>query len=240
MPMSTKYIFGKPEHIEGIGNVYPIKLAQYDDFINCSTYLYISKNHFNEQAEDYPLLDLLIIAFQDQHIVTDLQKLFSLVLQKEVSFFVSKENEIGFTTTSGIINGSNYDLLRQTIMHQNLMFEQKVYKDKFVQAYMHKVFEARAKSSIKLEFEDKISTVSVFTGKHYWDLEKYTIYQLEVDFNRISKFKGYDTGVASRVAGNDIKVEHFAENVDMFKNPYDISNFTKSKDSVSKLDKSTN
>lgn len=238
---STKYIFGKPEHVNGVGDVHFIKLKNYDEFLECSNYLYINKNHFTDEFKDHYLLDLLIFAFQDQNVVEDLVKMFSLVLQTEVTFSVNDKHEIVFITTdNGLIDKFNYDNLRQIIMRQNLMFEQKVYKDKIVQAYMHKVFEAKAKSGIKLEFEDKISTVSVFTGKHYWDLEEYTIYQLEVDFNRVSKFKNYDTSVAARVAGSDNKIEHFAENVDLFKNPYDLSSFTKSKDSTSKLDKSTN
>lgn len=236
---STKYIFGKPEHIEGIGHVHPVKLENYDEFLNCSHYLYISKKHFTEDAQAHPLLRLLLVAFHDQNIVNELAKLFSMVLQKDIVFFTTNDKQFGFETSTGeTIDSSNYDLLRQTIMRQNLMFEQKVYKDKVVQAYMHKVFEAKAKSNIKMEFEDKISTVSVFTGKHYWDLEKYTIYQLEVEFNRISRFKSYDTSVAAKIAGSDAKIEHFAENVNMFQSPYDLSNFTKSKDKVSKLNKS--
>ena len=236
---STQYIFGKPEHIDGLGNVHPVKLKNYDEFINCSNYLYIGKDHFNDEVLDYPLLQLLIFAFKDQSVIEDLEKLFALVLQTEVQAFVRDDVEIAFKTpVGGVIDNFNYDLLRRTIMRQNLMFEQKVYKDKVVQAYMHKVFEARAKNSSKLEFEDKISTVSVFSGKHYWDLEEYTIYQLEVDFCRISKFKNFDLTVTARSLGSDQKIEHFAENVDMFKNPYDISSFTKSKDTANKLDKS--
>lgn len=237
---STNYIFGKPDFVEGIGRVYPVMLENYDEFLNYSHYLYISKNHFTEDVQSHPLLELLLLAFQDQNVINDLVKLFSFVLLKDVVFFTTNDGQFGFETSTGeTIDSANYDILRQTIMRQNLMFEQKVYKDKIVQAYMHKVFEAKAKNSIKMEFEDKISTVSVFTGKHYWDLEKYTIYQLEVEFSRISKMKNYDTTIAARVAGSDAKIEHFAENVDLFKNPYDLSNFTKSKDSVKKLDTST-
>src|SRR5690606_20641865 len=181
-----------------------------------------------------------IFGLKNEQILEDLTKVFSLVTHKEVLFFAKNENEddYGFKLETGeIINKYNYDLVRQVIMKQNLMFEQKVYKDKIVQSVMHKVFEARAKNSIKMEFEDMISTVSVFTGKHYWDLAEYTVYQLKTDFNRISKFKAYDTSVSAKIAGSDEKIEHFAENVDLFKSPYDLDSFTKSKNTVNRLDK---
>jgi hypothetical protein len=73
--------------------------------------------------------------------------------------------------------------------------------------------------------EEMLSTVSVFTGKHYWDLKDYTIYQLRSDFNRICKIEEYRT--QSMVFANPyadlskFKMDHFAEKIDMYKNPYD-------------------
>ncbi len=241
---SVKYIFGKPDYMDVIGNIYPIKLEDYDDFIECSNHLYINKNHFIENVRELTLLELLIFGLKNEKIISDLEKLFSLALRKQVEFFIKNENKIlyeyeyGFISESNqIIHKDNYEQIRNIIMHQNLMFDQKVYKDKIVEKYMYKSLEVKAKNSIKMEFEDMISTVSVFTGKHYWDLEEYTIYQLKSDFNRISKFKNYDTSIAFKcVSTEPIKVEHFAENVDMFKNPYDLDNFTKSKDTINNLD----
>ena len=75
-------------------------------------------------------------------------------------------------------------------------------------------------------------------GKHYWDLEKYTIYQLKYDFNRICKIKDYES--QSMMFANPyadlskLKMEHFAENIDMYENPYD--GLFKERSSLIKID----
>lgn len=233
---SLQYIFGNPDYIDKVGYIYPIKLKDYSEFIDCSNCLYISKNHFEDDYQVHPLLELIYYGVKEINIETHLKKLLSLVTRKNVEFY-NINDEIFFRLETGeVIDSSNYELIREIIMRQNLMFEQKIYKDKRVQAIMYKVFEARSKSSVKMEFEDIVSTVSVFTGKHYSDLAEYTVYQLKTDFNRISKFKQYDTNVAFKcVSSSNIDLGHFAENLDMFKNPYDLDNFTKSKDKVNKL-----
>lgn len=237
---NLKHIFGKSEFVDGVGEVYPIRLKDYDSFIECSTFLYLSKQHFRDEVRDkFSLLELLVFGLREDKLIQDFEILLSLVTRKSSSFFLNEDGSFGFRIESGeVIDKSNFDVVRQTIMRQNLLFEEKVYKDKFVQQYMSKVFQARAKSSVKMEFEDMISTVSVFAGKHYWDLEEYTIYQIKSEFNRVSKFKNYDTGIAFKcVSPEPVNVEHFAENMDMFKSPYDLDNFTNSKDKVNKLDK---
>jgi hypothetical protein len=233
---NLNYIFGRPKHVHGIGNVHPIKLNDYDEFIDCSMVLYYSKNNFPEEFQEHNLLDLLV-GLKDEKIIEDLEKVLTMVLKQDVRFSVINNNDYGFVIDeTHNINRNNYDTVRQVIMQQNLMFEQKVYKDKLVQEWANKVIQARAKSSIKMEFEDMVSTVSVFTGKHYWDLAEYTIYQLKSDFNRISKFKDYDASVLFRTASSDVKINHFAEDIDLFKNPYD--DLFKSKDKLKKLDDS--
>jgi hypothetical protein len=243
--MDTKYIFAKPDYIEGIGNIHPIKLKDHDEFLECSSFLYFSKNHFAEDYRELPLLQLILFGLGKEiveQLIVTMGKMFALTLCKKVNFFMIDKDTYGFVSEdqSCMINADNYEELRQLTMRQNLMFEQKVYKDKIVQNMMNKVFEQRAKNSIKMEFEDMISTVSVFTGKHYWDLSEYTIYQLKSDFDRISKFKKYDTGIAvSCVSSEPVNVEYFAERVDLFKNPYDLDNFTKEKDKLNKLNEAT-
>jgi hypothetical protein len=233
---NLNYIFGRHTHVDGIGNVHPIKLKDHDEFVDCSMVLYYSKNNFPEESQEDKLLDLLV-GLNDEKIIEDLEKVLSMSLKQVVHFNVVNGNDYGFVIDeTHYINRDNYDIIRQVIMQQNLMFEQKIYKDKLVQEWANKVIQARAKSSIKMEFEDMVSTVSVFTGKHYWDLAEYTIYQLKSDFNRISKFKDYDASVLFRTVSNDVKISHFAEDIDLFKNPYD--DLFKSKDKLKKLDDS--
>lgn len=236
-----KYIFAQPDYIEGIGNIYPIQLKDYKEFQKCSSILYISKNHFGET--DTPLLALIFLSmehlgYNNDDLVLLLEKLFSLVLRQPISLF-SNDKNFWFQTESEEentkINFYNYDELRSVIMKQNLMFEQKVYKNPKVQEWANKVLEARSKNSSGITLEDIISTVSVYKGVSYEDLKYYSLYQLYTDFHRIRKMKKYDADIIFRSVSDKVTVEDFAEQVNLFKNPYD--DLFVSKDKLSKLNK---
>jgi hypothetical protein len=230
--MSLDYISGKSKHLDGIGGIFPIKIKEYDEFDKCSSVLYYAKQHFQIE-EDYPLLTLLI-SLRDEKLIKDLEKLFSLVTQREV-FFISTENIYGFVIDEEhMINADNYDEVRKVIMKQNLMFEQKVYKNKLTQQWAEEVLKARKKNSVEVGIEDMLTTIHVVSGVSYHSLMDYTIYQLQASFNRISKIKGYDTNIAFKCAGADqVNLDYFAEKIDMFKNPYD--DIFKSKDKLKNI-----
>lgn len=219
---SLQNILGQPHFIEGIGDVYPIKIKDYDLFQSCSYPLYYSKAHFKE-SDKYPLLDLVIYGSGDASITQALETLFSLVLKKNV-FFVSNDPQYGFVIDENhVITNLNYDLLRLTIMKQNILFEQKVYENPLVQQWAEKVLKARSKNGAKIGIEEILSTVSVIKGVSYEELAEQTYYQLYADFQRINKIKSYEASIqaALTVGSKDVKIEHFAEEVNMYENPYD-------------------
>ncbi|MFB5759103.1 hypothetical protein [Paenibacillus medicaginis] len=221
---SLNHILGYPEIISGIGEVHPITLKDYDLFESCSSVLYLTKAHFGENYADHFLLDLLVLGVNDDVIKNSLRLIFSIVTKKEVTLHIdaSTNNYAFVIDEENQINKYNYDQLRQLIMKQNLMFEQKVYKNKIIKEWAEKALKARSKKGAKITIEDIISTISVFTGKHYKDLASYTIYQLQSDFNRINKLKDYDATIAFKCAGDDkSKIGHYAEFIDLFKNPND-------------------
>ena len=227
---NLKYLFAQPDYIEGIGNVYPIQLKDYDQFQEYSNILYISKNHFAET--DTPLLALIFLnvehlGYKPDDLILIFEKLFSLVLRKTVLLHSNNEN-IWFqveneseTKDIKIINFFNYDELRSIIMKQNLMFEQKIYKNKLIQEWANKVLMSRSKNSAKISIEDIITTVSVYKSKNYEELMEYSIYQIYADFYRIRKMKKYDTDTLFATVAEKITIEDFAEEINMFKSPYD-------------------
>lgn len=221
--MSTKAIFGKGTLIEGVGLISPIKLSKYDEFLQYSNVLYYSKNHFGEEFESHALLDLLILGLKEDQVVHSLISLFRIVIDENTDFYYEDENNYGFKINEGqYITKDNYDLVRSVIMRQNLMIEQKTYKSKIVQEWANKAMEAKSKNGVKMLFEDTVSTVSVYCGKHYSDLENYTIYQLQSDFNRIGKLIEYDTTISFKCAGDTKSpFNHYAEHIDFFKDPHD-------------------
>ena len=237
--MSLKYLFAQPDYIEiiikdNIENkniiksitIYPIKLKDYEEFSKYSSLLYLSKNHFDESVRDNSLLELLYLSHSSLGLTTEdfinnLCKLFSIVTLKEVDF-IEKDGKIAFwIDENGFIDQSNYEKVRVIIMKQNLIHEQKVYKTKLMAQWAEKALLAKQKTAPKISLEDIVSTVSVGCHKHYWDLENYTIYQIYSDFYRLRKIIEHDSSVQFKCAGADLKLPEFAEDLDLYHNPYD-------------------
>jgi hypothetical protein len=222
--LSLQYYFAQPDYIDNLGEVYPVKLKDYDKFHKYSKILYISKNHFSDT--NISLLNLIFsnvesLGFTMEELIISLENLFSLVLKKTTKLN-TLENRCWFQTEdSKVINVLNYDMIRSIIMKQNLMFEQKVFKNKKVQEWANTVLEAKSKNQPKIGMEEIVTTVASFTGKHPWDLENYTIYQIYSEFYRIRKLKSFDVLSMARSHGADIEVDDFAEDLDIYKNPYD-------------------
>ncbi|MGG1664531.1 hypothetical protein [Brevibacillus sp. NRS-1366] len=219
--MSLNNILAKPQYVDGVGDIHPIKLVDYDHFQKCSYPLYYSIAHF-KGYEQYPLLDLILEGTGDRNIILNLESLFSLALRRDVSF-VSNDSQYGFLIDEDhAISNLNYDQVRLIIMKQNIVFEQKVYDNPLVQQWAEKVMKAKSKNAAKIGVEEMLSTVSVFKGVSYDILAEQTYYQLYADFQRINKFKSYDTSIQMACAGaKDINIENFAEEVNMYENPYD-------------------
>lgn len=115
-------------------------------------------------------------------------------------------------------------------MKQNLLHEPKVFKNKLVQEWAEKTLKARQKNGVKYGIEDVITTVKNYSGITYQEVMEQTIYQVYADFQRINKLKDYDVAVSFKCAGAEkIKIPYFAEELNMFKNPYDDLFVDKSK-----------
>lgn len=226
---SLKNIRTQPEFIEGIGDIYPIKIKDYDEFQECSGVLYISKNNF-KNCDDIPLLDLIFICaeqlgFKPNELITIFEKLFSLVLQKEVQFKSDGKSSWFGIEDQYKIDFSNYEKIRSVIMNQNIMIEPKIYKTEIMNKWAQKALKAKQKNAPNITIEDMLSTVSVVCHKHYCDLENYSIYQLYSDFYRVRKIINHNSSIQYKCSQNidpsSISVEDFAESLDLYHNPYD-------------------
>lgn len=238
--MSLNNIFQKPVDVKGVGSIYPVKLKDWDEFEDNLNPIILGKNHiqFNTD-EDIPLLDrLMIISEENEGIIHSLCRVFDIIT-RTVGFklVVSEDNYAFINNENQLVTSNNYEKIRELVLYQNILFEPKIYKNPHVAKWAAKVLEARKKNAPNVTLEDKISTVSVMTGKHYWDLAEYTIYQIDYDFNRIIKIKDYDSQsmlLANPYADNSkLKIKHFAESIDMYENPYDT--VFKDKNSLNKM-----
>ena len=85
-----------------------------------------------------------------------------------------------------IISIHNYEEVRNIIMKQNLMFEQKVYKNEMVREWAEMMLEERAKNSAKITIEDMITAVKNYNGLTYEQVMEETIYQLSDAFLKMA------------------------------------------------------
>ena len=224
-----KYIFAQPDYVEGIDKdnpicIYPVRLKDYDKFSEVSHLLHISKNHF--ENIEYPLLLLIFSSFPhlqltQEELVKKLEDIFSITTRQDVKFISNGQIEGFIIGNSNIITIYNYEEIRNIILKQNLIHEQKIYKTKIMNDWAQKALKAKQKNASKILMEDIITTVSVGTGKNYSDLENYTIYQIYSDFYRLRKMVEYDTNVQFKCVGADLKLDDYAEDLDIFHNPYD-------------------
>jgi hypothetical protein len=235
--MSLKNIFNKPITIDLVGNVHPIQIKDWEDFESYLQILMVSKNHIPINGdEDIPLLRRILIAYaqeSDDTILDVLCSLFNLITKSKEFKFVDERSTYYFINENEqIINDDNYEEFRNIVLKQNIIIEPKVYKSKMMQEWAEKVLEARSKDAANITMEDMVTTVAVVSGKHYWDLEKYSIYQLKSEFQRINKIKVYDTQsiMFANPYASDIKLDHFAEYLDMYEDPY--KDVFKSKDNM--------
>ena len=227
---TVKHIFGKPDYVDGIGLIYPVQMKNYDDFMSVANILCLSYEHFNVDEikkelhkENIRLLDLVILsATQNQGYlgIYNLTRVLKLVLKEDVRF---NQVENTFHMKDGNkISRDNYDQFREIVMTQNLLFTPKVYKNKKLQEWADKVIKARAKSAISADIESQISTVALLANKDFKEIEEWSIYQFNMQYNRIHKFETYKTTIQQILAGaKDVNPEHFAEIINLFKNPYD-------------------
>lgn len=238
--MSMDNILQKPVNINNVGNIYPIKVEDWDEFDSYLNVLMISKKHIEVKIdEDVPLLHRIVLGIRDESINQMFCEIFNLITRTDSFRLHSSPEEYFFMNDEDkIVDADNYEEIRNTVLRQNLLFEPKVYKSKMMQEWAEKVLEARSKNSANITMEDMITTVACLSGKHYWDLEKYSIYQLKCEFQRWNKIKQYDTTsilYANPYAASEVKLDHFAEYLDMYADPY--ADLFKSKDSLKNVNK---
>lgn len=227
---SVKYIFAEPETVGDI-SIHPVQMKHYDEFMNVANILTISYDHFDMEAiketfngETIKLLDLILLNYmqskQEEVAVNLFTKMFSFVCKQKIEY---DPNHMAFfiEDTDFAIDRDNYDQIREIILRQNLIFTPPVYKNELMREWAELALQARAQSALKFTTEDMITTIVANNGMDINMLAKYTIYQIKAIFQRVLKLKNYEATVLFKTIDGKIPIDHFAEEIDMFRNPYD-------------------
>lgn len=229
-------ILGQPKHIEGVGYVYPVKLSDYGDFMEVARLITVTKERFPPELRDeYSLFELVTSLSLHADESVSLLKLVKMVTDKEFKVIDGESVSLNAEDGSSIDN-SNFEEFRKVVMDQNLLYEEKVFKNPMVKKWADKVLETRQRDAIDMSMEDIISVVHVGTGVPYDTILNYTIYQLRHTFQRVVKIKDWERSIKLLCAGAEgIKEEPYTEKIEMAKNPYDDVFKSKDKDKLSKV-----
>lgn len=220
--MLSNYL-GQPYSQIGIGEIYPIKIKDFEMFsILSSKYLIIGKetikNRFNK---DIPfLLDFYLIEEEDKSF-SDIIKLFELTLQKEVTFIKKEDGDYAFRVldSSNEINKYNFELYREIVMSQNLQFEPYTFEDDMLQEWLELAREARARRSGDIDIESMCQLISICKGINPNELLEYTYYQLIAEYNRISLKDSQLYVMLLRSQGADEPMPNVGKILDLNENP---------------------
>jgi hypothetical protein len=218
-------IFGLPQQVEGIGDVYPIKIKDQDEFNRYAYLLQITEKHFDEEIRKELSFFELVIAFmgEDEQLVINFMYLLKMTTKKDFVLSVTEKGEPIFVDDQGhYLSKENFNEYRDTVMKQNLVFEDRVFKDPRVKEWANKVLASRRKNSVDMDMEDKASVIHVMVGTPFEQIGEYTIYQFEEVFSRILKIEDYRKVIQFMCAGDDkSKLEPFMEKINLYKHPYD-------------------
>ncbi|MFK7678823.1 hypothetical protein ACI3ER_12335 [Bacillus sp. Wb] len=224
-----KNLRGEPTFIEGIGNVYPIKIRDWEKFESMKEMIVIRKEHFYIKDEAIENFDIIMANVENNYQVKDkFESLLSLLLKCDL--LEKTRDDKGYSSyligndETGEITRDNYDKFRSVVMEQNLLIEPKVYKNAVFAQWAEKSAKANSNGAISITMESKISTVAAMEGRDFEDYDNYTYYQFEDRFNRICKIeesRSQSIMFANPYADfSKMKLVHFAESINLRKDPY--------------------
>jgi hypothetical protein len=265
--------FMRPYYIEGIGDIYPVNIFDYERFrtlagkyivqgistlhniykvpknTNVLDYFvsmglkmdkeleYLEKvqsyipqskeeeikvNELNELYQKYKSGNILIYS------IYELEELFSMVFKKEIKFNCSIDNPIeGYffcdKDSKILINKNNFNILRDVIMWQNILFEPPTSPTKIGNDLIRQTIEVEfGKNNNSGSLASICSIVATNSGISDEQLKKYTYYRLMYDFSIINRQHGNMFSFMLRSQGcAEAVISDLSQEVDLHKNPYD-------------------
>jgi len=224
-------IFGKSQYVEGIGEIYPIKVSEWEEFSEYCTILQLKKEHFTK-GKPTEMKHLEVLFTQNEiMIIHALKQTLKMALHIEHDMFDPFANgetgRLGFAITEGekfkIIDQDNFDEIRRIILNQNLLIEPRVFKNKYIEESYEAWLKTQSGKGVEITFEAKLTTVAAWEGKRPKDYLDYTYYELEAIFQRINKFFEF-TSQSMMLANpyadpSSMKMIHFAESINLYRDP---------------------
>lgn len=220
-------ILGLPRVVNGVGNVYPIPLLEYSQFMAYAYLLKYDKKHtYIKNDETGDLEALLYVDFPCEDIIgeikgQDLVKYKVNCLTLAIEMLTRKPVKYNFDDKTfyigddGFLNEFNFYEFKNNVCEQNLIVVERFYKNKKL-AERVKALKKNKADKGSMGIEDIISTVSVLASVSYEEISKMTYYQLMHTFGRVNKIKEFELTTKRRLSGDDkCNIVHYTDNLNL-------------------------
>jgi hypothetical protein len=228
--------------LQNLKNLYQFK-GEYvlDYIINENAPYFIERKitkEFEEQIEKCTEEEQIILKKQLEKVLNnikiqitmeDIEENFSLIFREEVKFdfVITEENGLDYCfrigKTGKALTKYNYDILREIVMKQNIMYEPLTSPDKLTNEIFKKTMEAKIRRNRgkTRDFESIIALVSIERGISDEEIMEYTYYRLMKDYNVIVRKHNNIYSAIFMSVGNKMTLNSFDEEIEMYHNPYD-------------------
>lgn len=158
--------------------------------------------------------------------ISEMEELISLILKKEVKYdSIDKVFIILKDLYGNKICADNFDIFREIVMTQNIIYEPLTVKGRLAQKELEKEFKKREKNSQPTDFLAMVVLVDMHGNG---DVNNYTYYKLSACYEILNKKIIGDYIQRMMAQGVDRDLINLGEELNINKNPYDKSNFFKS------------
>ena len=187
-----------PENVEGIGEIYPISILEWEEFHPLAkSFLLVDYDYLKYRLKiesEIKLMDFLIamcLNSEDEDIrvknMTNFKRLIEIPLQKETRFVFDEQNNEWFflldeSESSLQINRRNFDQFREVVMRQNLLFSPITAPNPYAQQVLDEAIERMNRKGSPVDLESMLAVVSVMRGLTPDQLANYSYYQLRADY----------------------------------------------------------
>ena len=115
------------------------------------------------------------------------------------------------------INAGTFTKIRELILKMNCVTEEKINPNPEIQAAIERSKRVKAREGGDLKFGDLVSSIAMYSGIPYKEINDFSIYQLYMSFHRISHIFNYETTTLfATVPGSKVKIENWSKTVDLY------------------------
>lgn len=243
-------IMNKPCMLEGVGHIYPVLLKDYKEFSRFIPLLKQNKKLLKMEESKEPLLNIIINSMVSnlmkderydlvletaRHYVSyEFERLFKMITNKDFKCYFCDDDMYFLIDNDkedlSRIDGENYDCLREIILKQNVIQEEKIYKDKLVEAWIKKA--KRSKQGKHHDLAELIAVVKNNNRLKYEDIINQNMFQFYMDLRSISLDKSYHASIIFKTVDSKYPtVDYMNIDVDEIYND-DDSKYMKSSNSI--------